>query len=72
MSIASSSEVEYWVLFGKDVGYFAQSDYERLTAKTIEVRRMLFGFRRAIRKALADTPVPKAADSSSSASTLST
>src|SRR5687768_17520466 len=46
MSIASSSEVEYWVLFAKDVGYFPHSDCERLTASTIEVRRMLFGLRK--------------------------
>lgn len=72
MSIASSSEVEYWVLFGKDVGYFPDSDYERLTAKTIEVRRMLFGFRKAIRKSLAGNPMSAAADNSTSASTLST
>lgn len=51
MSIGSSSELEYWVLSAKDVGYFARSDYERLTASAVEVRRMLFGLRRAIRKA---------------------
>jgi four helix bundle protein len=49
MSIASSSEIEYWVLLAKDVGYFPQTDFERLTANTIEVRKMLFGLRKAVR-----------------------
>ena len=49
MSICSSSEVEYWVLLGKDIGYFSPSDFERLTSSVVEVRRMLFGLRRAIR-----------------------
>jgi four helix bundle protein len=52
MSIGSSSEVEYWVLLAKDVGYFPPSDFERLSANTIEVRKMLFGLRKAIRKTL--------------------
>jgi four helix bundle protein len=56
MSIASSSEVEYWVLFGKDVGYFPPTDYERLTASVVEVRRMLFGFRRGIRNGMNSNP----------------
>jgi four helix bundle protein len=49
MSVSSSSETEYWVLFGKDLGYFPIADFERLTSAVIEVRRMLFGFRKAIR-----------------------
>ena len=49
MSIRSSSEVEYWILLGKDVGYFPPSEFERLTAAVVEVRRMLFGLRKAIR-----------------------
>lgn len=49
MSIGSSSELEYWVLLAKDVGYFGQNDHERLTSSTIEVRRMLFGLRKGIR-----------------------
>lgn len=51
-SIGSSSETEYWVLLAKDVGYFPQSDFERLTTNTIEVRKMLFGLRKGIRNAI--------------------
>jgi four helix bundle protein len=39
MSISSSSEAEYWILFARDVGYFPASDFERLTSSTVEVRR---------------------------------
>lgn len=52
MSIASASELEYWVLLAKDVGYFSRDDHERLTASTVEVRKMLHGLRKAIRKEL--------------------
>src|SRR5688572_12324421 len=49
MSIGSCSEVEYWILLGRDVGYFNASDHDRITGKTVEVRRMLFGLRKGIR-----------------------
>lgn len=52
MSISSSSELEYWVLCARDLGYFANSDFERLATNTIEVRKMLFGLRKAIRTAI--------------------
>jgi len=49
ISIASSSELEYWLLTARDEGYIANAEYERLLAMAIEVRRMLFGFRAAVR-----------------------
>lgn len=55
-SIGECSETEYWVLLARDVGYFPNSDFERLTANTIEVRKMLFGLRRSIRKAMRGEP----------------
>ena len=55
MSIASSSELEYWVLCARDLGYFGNSDFERLTANTVEVRKMLFGLRKAIRGAIRES-----------------
>ena len=48
VGIGESSELEYWILTAYDIGYFAQTDYERLTANTIEVRRMLYGFRDSV------------------------
>jgi four helix bundle protein len=55
-AIASSSEVEYWVLACRDFGYFPNSDYDRLTANVIEVRRMLFGLRKSIRNGKKNSP----------------
>jgi four helix bundle protein len=49
MSIGSCSEVEYWMLLGRDIGYFSDSDHDRITGNVVEVRRMLFGLRRGIR-----------------------
>jgi four helix bundle protein len=49
ISIGSSSELEYWLLLTRDLGQLANKDHERLTGSTIEVRKMLFGLRKAIR-----------------------
>ena len=49
MAIGSCSELEYWILTAKDLGCLPMADFERLTANTIEVRKMLFGFRRAVK-----------------------
>ena len=49
MSIGSCSEVEYWMLLGRDIGYFNDSDHDRITGKVVEVRRMLYGLRKGIR-----------------------
>ena len=49
ISIGSSSELEYWLLLGRDLGQISRQDHDRLTTNTIEVRKMLFGLRRAIR-----------------------
>lgn len=50
VGIGESSELEYWILTAYDIGYFPDADYNRLTANTIEVRRMLYGFRDAVRE----------------------
>jgi len=49
IAIGSSSELEYWVLTARDLGLFAAEDYERLARNTVEVRKMLFGLRKAVR-----------------------
>ena len=61
MFIGSCSEVEYWVLLGRDIGHFNESDYDRITGKTVEVRRMLFGLRKGIREKR-HKPPPAASD----------
>ena len=50
MSLASCSEVEYWMMLGHDIGYFNASDQERITAQAVEVRKMLYGLRNGIRR----------------------
>lgn len=49
IAIGSSSELEYWLLLTRDLGQLHRLDHERLTTATIEVRKMLFGLRKAIR-----------------------
>jgi four helix bundle protein len=56
MSIGSASELEYWILSARDVGYLPESDFERLTANVVEVRKMLFGLRKAIRESHKTVP----------------
>ena len=49
ISIGSASELEYWLLLSKDLGQLTDQDHERLTGNTVQVRKMLFGLRRAIK-----------------------
>jgi four helix bundle protein len=56
ISIGSSSELEYWLLLARDLGQLPRADHERLTAGAIEVRKMLFGLRRAIRTGKSAAP----------------
>jgi four helix bundle protein len=49
IAIASASEVEYWLLVARDLGQLPPNDHSRLSANAIEIRRMLFGFRRRLR-----------------------
>ena len=58
IAIGSCSELEYWILSAKDLGYLPTADFERLTANTIEVRKMLFGFRKAVKGAASPRPKP--------------
>ena len=66
IAIGSSTELEYHLLLARDLGQIGAKDYDRLSANTVEVRRMLFGLRKAIRDgkpkeparlAVAPTPV---------------
>ena len=59
ISIGSSSELEYWLLLTKDLGQLPEPDHSRLTTSTIEVRKMLFGLRRAIKNGK-QRPTPEA------------
>jgi four helix bundle protein len=43
ISIGSSSELEYHLLFAHDAGEISTADYESLVGQINEVRKMLFG-----------------------------
>ena len=49
MSLGGCSEVEYWMMLGRDVGYFSDGDHDRIASQAVEVRRMLYGLRNGIK-----------------------
>ena len=48
-AIGSTTELEYHLLLTKDLGYLAEPDFDRLSSNTVQVRRMLFGLRKAVK-----------------------
>ena len=48
-SLNSSSELEYHLILARDLRGISQSDFDSLSAQTIEIRRMLYGLRRTLR-----------------------
>ena len=53
IAVASGSacETEYHLLLAKDLGYLEEQKYEELDAQVQEIKRMLAGFIRRLRKA---------------------
>jgi len=41
IAMGSASELEYHLLLGKDLGYIKAKDYQELSQRTIEVKKML-------------------------------
>lgn len=66
MSLGGCSEVEYWMMLGRDIGYFTDGDHDRISGQAVEVRRMLYDLRNAIRHR-GRKPPPLPADPSSPA-----
>lgn len=54
MAISSASEVEHHLTVCTDLGLVDSIIVERLAERTVEVRRMLFGLRRALLEADSD------------------
>jgi len=50
ISMGSASEVEYQLLLAHDLGYLSQEVYIELHEKVIEVKRMLAGFIKTLKK----------------------
>jgi four helix bundle protein len=48
MAIASSSEVEHHLGMCRDLGMLDELTHDRLSGEAIDIRRMLFGLRRAL------------------------
>jgi len=53
-SLNSSSELEYHLILAKDLNAITHTDFESLSAQTVEVRRMLYGLRRKLDQLSAD------------------
>lgn len=43
IAIGSKEELEYQFQLARDLGYLSQSDWQRLTAETAEIGKMLYG-----------------------------
>ena len=54
MAISSASEVEHHLTVCTDLGLVDSIVVQRLAERTVEVRRMLFGLRRALLEADSD------------------
>ena len=48
ISIKSTTETEYNVLTARDLGFLSEELFRELTAEVIEIRRMIYGFRRRL------------------------
>ena len=50
ISMGSASEVEYQLLLAHDLGYLNQETHAKLHEKVTEVKRMLAGFIKTLKK----------------------
>ncbi|MCP4141121.1 MAG: four helix bundle protein [Chloroflexi bacterium] len=50
IATGSTSEVEYLLLLSHELGYLLQEEYAHLEKDSIEIKRMLYGFGKALRK----------------------
>ena len=49
IAMGSASEVEYYVLLAHELGYLGESQYETLSSRVTEVKRMLTSFVQKLR-----------------------
>jgi four helix bundle protein len=50
IATGSTSEVEYLLLLSHELGYLSQEEYSQLEKDSVEVKRMLYGFGKALKK----------------------
>ena len=48
MSVDSANETEYHLLSSRDLDLITQADWEKHTAETVEVRKMIIGYRKQV------------------------
>jgi hypothetical protein len=48
MSIRSVNETEQHLRFARDIGVLSPGDWHRLSAETIEIRKMIYGYRKKV------------------------
>ena len=50
VAIGSVSEVEYFLILAKDLGYLDQNEYKRINALADEAKRMLISFHKELKR----------------------
>ena len=50
IATGSASEVEYLLLLSHELGYLSQEEYSQLEKDSVEVKRMLYGFGKALKR----------------------
>jgi four helix bundle protein len=48
ISIKSANETEYHLLLARDLNLVSPEDWQQYTAETVEVRKMIYGYRRKV------------------------
>ena len=48
MSVDSANETEYHLLSARDLALIPDEEWEKLTAETVEVRKMIVGYRKRV------------------------
>jgi len=48
MSIKSANETEYHLLKARDLGLIGQDEWQKLTAETVEIRKMIYVYRKKV------------------------
>jgi four helix bundle protein len=51
ISIKSANEVEHHILSARDHGLISPDDWQKYTAETVEIRKMIYGYRKKIAQA---------------------
>jgi len=61
-ALNSASELEYHLLIARDIGLIGASDFEALSSRAVEVRKMLHGLQNRVMVVSARTPGRKVRD----------